>query len=50
MSKKSNDWEYVEVKTGRARKTKSQKKFKNEVEEDGETYVEKRINTFDLFE
>ena len=51
MPKKSDDsWEYVEVKTGKARKTKSQKEFKEEVEKKGGKYVEKRIDTYDLFD
>ncbi len=47
MSKKSEDWEYVEVKTGSARQTKAQKKYQEEIDDDGGTYVVKHENAYD---
>ena len=45
MARKSR-WEYVEVKTGKARQTKSQKEFEKEVRNKGGKYTVERINPF----
>jgi hypothetical protein len=50
MVKKKDDWEYVEVKTGKARQTKSQKQLEKKVKKTGGKYSVERINTYDLFE
>lgn len=41
-SKKEDDWEYVEVKTGKARQTKAQRAFEKEVKRKGGKYTLQR--------
>ena len=42
MKKNEDEWEHVEVKTGKSRQTKPQKEFQEEVEESGGKYTVQR--------
>lgn len=42
MTKKKNDWECVEVKTGKSRQTRAQKNFEKAAKQKGEKYTLQR--------
>ncbi len=42
MVKKKDDWEYVEVKAGKARQTKAQTRFEKETKRKGGRYTVQR--------